>query len=327
MIRCFLVTLALVVAAGCSSLKVDQQFASREVLASCNEACVEVLVNGMIKGTGSFISADGLVVTASHLFDNDEVKVEVISTKYGRLSAKLLRRNRVADVALVKVDVGQVAVPVLKLAEKIPEQGEYVGCFGAALWNPIMLLNGRVANPNDNYCEYAASHGYLRCFFVSAAIPGLASGGPWINSRGELVGVQAGHLLDQGKDAGIAMVGGLNDIKALLKADGSIRTAGIAAWVWPLWTTDKAIIDRYPVGTEGLIVNTIHAQSPFNKAGIKAHELIVACEGVKTVRRIDLLKVVKEKKPSDIVTMDILELDGKIRKVEVKLANTEPGTL
>ncbi len=328
MIRRFLVFSAVAVLAGCSSLKsCDAGFAKKDVLARCNEACVEILSNGQIKGTGAFVSTDGLVLTASHLFINDDVKVEVISRKQGRLQARLLRRSRVADVALVKVDKPGAVFPALPIAQDRPEQGENVGCFGAALWNPIMLLGGKVANPSANYCEYPSSNGYMRCYFVSAAIPGLASGGPWINSQGELIGVQAGHLLDQGKDAGVAMVARLDDINALMKAKGSIHSSGIGAWIWPLWTTDKALVDGFPQGTQGLLVNSLHKNSPLQKAGIKQYELIVSCNGVKTDRRGDLLKLVKAAKPGSTVSLEVMDRDGKARKVEVALADTEPGRL
>ncbi len=294
---------------------------------NARKACVEVIVNKQIKGTGAFISADGLIITASHLFNDDNCQVTILTQEKRYLEAKLIRRHRTADLALVQITNPNTKFPFLPIAKEQSKIGEWVGCFGAALWNPVMLLDGRMANDEINYCEYPSANGYLQCAFTASAIPGLASGGPWINENYELVGVQSGHLLDQGKDAGIALVARLDDINLIIASEKSVNLSDIGAWIWPLWTTDKAIIDKFPNGTKGLLINSLHQGSTLKDAGIKPHELILSCNGTPCHRRSDLLKIVRALKPGTVVTLKIMDQQQKVREVKVPVVGTEPGNL
>ena len=312
---------------GCSTTQQNPRVNLKNIRES-RRAVVEVISNDQIKGTGAFISESGLVLTASHLFVNDTVKVQIIGANNKKYSAKLLRRNRVADLALVQIEaeVGET-FPHYRLAKRMPNSGESVFLYGAALWNPIMLITGQMANPDNNYCEYPSSNGYLQAAFVNASTPGLVSGGPWINLDGEIFGVQTGHLVDKGHDAGICLVGQLLNIEKLLASKGSVHTAGIQAWVWPLWTADKSLIDQFPKGTSGLVVNSFFHKSTLEKAGIKQHELILACDEKPTLRRADLFSIIHTFKPGDVVAFKVMAKDHKVRTVKVKLADLENGTL
>ena len=290
-------------------------------------AVVEVLSNGQIKGTGAFISEGGLVLTASHLFENDTVKVQIIGSDNQKYKAVLLRRHRAADLALVQVETQGKSFPSFSIANEMPLRGESIFLYGAALWNPIMLITGQMANPEDNYCEYPSSNGYMQTAFVNASTPGLVSGGPWVNLDGEIIGVQAGHLLDNGHDAGLSMVGQLSSIKKLLSSKGSVRTADIQAWVWPLWTADKALIDRFPKNISGLIVNSIFTNGVLGKAGVKSHDLILSCNGKPTLRRADLFSIVRSFKPGEVVSLKVMGKDHKTRTIQLKLSDLEDGTL
>ncbi len=314
---------------GCTTIQVEQResWINSTTVSKSRPAVVEILSNGQIRGTGAFISSNGLVLTASHLFVNDSVKVEVVTRNGKHHKAKLLRRHRGADIALVQVINPGQGFPYFPIASEMPALGEHVACFGAALWNPVMLLTGQLANKDDNYCEFTNSNGYVNCAFITASIPGLVSGGPWINSDGEIFGVQSGHLLDNGVDAGISMVAHLKSVKQLLFARRSIRTAGIQAWVWPLWTTDQTIIDSYPRGTNGLLVSRLHTNSTLATSGIRPHELIISCEGRPMVRRVDFLRIIKAKRPGETIRVKVMSKRGTVRSVRFRLADTETGHL
>ncbi len=320
---------SMIICSGCTTIRVEQResWINSTTVTNRRPAVVEILSNGQIRGTGAFISSNGLVLTASHLFKHDRIKVEVVTSNGVHYKAKLLRRHRGADIALVQIINSTREFPYFTLAGSMPALGEHVACFGAALWNPVMLLTGQMANSDDNYCEFPNSNGYVNCSFITASIPGLVSGGPWINSDGEIFGVQSGHLLDNGVDAGISMVAHLKSIKQLLYARKSIRTAGIQAWVWPLWTTDQTIIDSYPRGTNGLLVSRLHSNSTLATSGIRPHELIISCEGREMVRRVDFLRIIKSKRPGETVRVKVMSKRGTVRSVRFRLADTETGHL
>jgi len=317
--------LGLLFLASCSTNQLTS--ATPPQMQSLRAAVVEVLSNGQIKGTGAFISEDGLILTASHLFKDDNVKVEIITADDKRYKATLLRRHRAADLALVKIELNGKSVHAFSLAKEMPKPGETIFLYGAALWNPIMLLTGQMANPDDNYCEYPTSNGYMQTAYVNASTPGLVSGGPWFNQAGEIFGVQGGHLLDQGYDAGISMIGQLSSIQKLIASKHSIHTAGIQAWVWPLWTADKKLVDRFPEGTSGLLVNKLFSNSVLKQAGVKQYEVILSCNGKPTQRKADLLSIKNSFAPGDIVSLEVMSKDHKIRTVKLKLADIESGSL
>ncbi len=293
-----------------------------EAIASAREAAVEVLVDGILKGGGAFVSADGYVITAAHVVGSPEAGVEVITAGDLRLPAVLVAFDKGHDLALLKAEGEKF--PAMEVAGEIPPVGTRIFNLGNALRNRGVVLEGMVALEETVFNELAESHGYIENYYVSAMTPALTSGGVWIDGRGRVVGVQSARLNDGKQASGVAIVAPPEAIAELVKRKKNARTSGIGAWVWEMWTADEGFLKQFPEGMEGLLIATLHEGGPLAKAGLQHHDVILKCDGVKLRRRPDLLRLVRAKGPGERVLLEVMtpNVEG-TREVEVVLSDLE----
>ena len=86
-------------------------------------ACVEVLLDGQLAGSGAIADPTGLVLTAAHLFSKPGSKLEVLSRGLGRLEAKLIALDDGHDLALLALPKRDAAYPALKVSPDAPAAG------------------------------------------------------------------------------------------------------------------------------------------------------------------------------------------------------------
>lgn len=296
-----------------------------DVIRDARKAVVEVLVDGQLKGGGAFVSEDGLVITAAHLFSRPDAVFRVITASDQRLRAELVAFDKGHDVALLRVSGAEgEAHPALKIARNIPPAGSRVFNFGMALRNRGLVLDGTVAQQETVFNELAESNGYIENFFVSAMTPSLTSGGVWINRHGEIAGVQSGRLNDGTLTSGIAMVSPPQAIANLVRTQRTAATPDIGGWVWEVWTTDKAFLESIPEDTEGLVITWMRKDGPLDQAGLKRLDTILACDGEPVRRRVEFVRMIRGMKPGEKVTLTILEQHAdETSKIDVTLESLE----
>ena len=135
--------------------------ATEKIYQRCQAACVEVLVNGRHSGSGWFARADGLVVTAAHLFERRDADVEVVSPGRGRLACSLLAVDRGHDIAVLKTKAPAGDFPVLGFSSAPLRVGDEILQFGAPLFRAGVLQPGRVAQPDTSFEFYPDRKGYV----------------------------------------------------------------------------------------------------------------------------------------------------------------------
>lgn len=145
--------------------------------------------NGSIKaaGTGTFISFDGLILTAAHVVDgSSRLKV---STKDGIVSAKVISIDRKNDIALVKADGAGVPVPVVNSAPV--KLGQKVFTLGF----PNPELQGRNLKMTDgSISSLGGLQDDPRQWQISVPVQTGNSGGPLFDEQGNLIGVVVAKL-------------------------------------------------------------------------------------------------------------------------------------
>jgi serine protease Do len=285
-------------------------------------ATVEILVNGHLNGTGWIADSAGLVMTAGHVVENPDRKFEITSPSLGRKEATFVAVDLGHDLALLRIDPRKEGYPALKLAEKCPAPGASVFVMGAPLYRHGVLAPGTIASSETAF-EYYADR-FNEVTHISAMVPRGMSGGPWLNTAGDVVGVQSGVMSQTNIPIGIAFAGPLGAMRTLLERRKTAATPSLGLIAEELWTQDRKTIDRFPPKTEGLLIKFLQTDGPSMRAGLKESDLIVSADG-KGVRLIaDLLRIVLSKQPGQPLELTILRPDGAGQsKVAVSLGKLE----
>jgi len=274
----------------------------------CEAACVEVLVNGHHSGSGWFARADGLVVTAAHIFERRDGDLEVVSPGRGRLACSLLAVDRGHDIALLKTKAASGDFPVLRIASARLRVGDEILQFGAPLFRAGVLQPGRVARPETLFEFYGSEKVYVEVVHVAAMMQGGTSGGPWLNQAGEVVGLQSGLMSLEAKPVGIAYLAPAAPIRELLKTLCDAATPDAGFWVDQLWEREGEFLKKLPAMTEGLVVSGVRKAGPAAQADIQVGDVVTAAEGRKVARIRELLAIIRGKKPGEQLKLTLLRV-------------------
>jgi serine protease Do len=186
----------------------------REVFRQASPSVVIIHVPGEV-GSGTFIDAKGLVLTASHVVQAaEDIEVEFQSGE--KVSARVLNSEQAADVALLQLtSVPANAVPATLGDSDRMEVGDEVVVIGAPMGVSYTLTHGIISARRKARALYRGfEKGEL--FQTDAAINPGNSGGPLLNLRGEVVGVVSHILTKGGGSEGLGFAVTVNSAKRLL---------------------------------------------------------------------------------------------------------------
>ena len=103
------------------------------------EATVEILVDGRIEGSGSFVSTNGLVITAGHVIKDGTQAIELQSASMGRLKAKLVAVDRGHDLALLSAVSSNECYACLPLAKDHAVTGDFIYIVASPLFRHRLM--------------------------------------------------------------------------------------------------------------------------------------------------------------------------------------------
>jgi len=232
-------------------------------------------------GSGIILTPDGYVLTNHHVVEpGREIHVQLMDER--KFPARVVGRDARTDLALLKVEAADL--PVLPLGDSDKLQ---VGELVLAIGNPfgleqsvslgIVNRKGRAlgsAGPFDDYIQTDAS-----------VNPGN-SGGPLLNMRGEVIGINTAIIPNRR----VAFAIPINLAKVLLP---ELQARGRVAWGFlgvsiQEVTQDLARAIGFPE-TGGALVNQVLSGQPAEAAGIRRGDIIVAFDG-KPVRNVRALQ-------------------------------------
>ena len=252
------------------------------------------------QGSGFFISADGYAVTNNHVVEKAE-SVQVTTDDGKTHNAKVIGTDPRTDLALVKVEDGPF--PYVKLSEKSPRIGDWVLAVG----NPFGLGGTVTAGIVSARGRDIGASAYDDFIQIDAPVNKGNSGGPTFDTDGNVIGVNTAIFSPSGGSVGIAFAipsDTVNTVVAQLKEHGSVTRGWIGVQIQPV-TQD--IADSLGLKkAEGALVSEPQANSPAQKAGIEAGDVITSVDGkaVKDVR--DLAKKIGAMAPRASVKLTVL---------------------
>lgn len=273
-------------------------------------------------GSGFFISADGLALTNNHVVEGVE-KIEVqLASDDRRLKATIVGRDPATDLALIRVEGGPF--PFLPLGDSDALQvGEWVMAVGNPLNMDHTVTVGVVSAKGRslNLSEVTAS--FENFIQTDAAINLGNSGGPLVNLRGEVVGINTA-INAAGQNLGFAVpVNVAKQILPALQSSGRVVRGYLGVMIKNIdEKTQKAF--NLP-NRDGAFVDDLEKEGPAAKAGLKAGDVIVGVNGEKISETRQLISKISSMPPGSKVKIDALR-DGKTRSFTVTLAERKMGS-
>jgi len=297
------------------------QFPKPETLRA---SCVEILVDGQLGGTGWFATTNGTVLTAAHMIGQKPKTnrvFEIRQTDGSRHRAVVEAVDFGHDICRLVPDKPIRSTP-LPFAKRLPKPGQVVHLFGAPMFRHEILMTGHMSRARPAY-EYSDGH-YCRCVFVSGIGPIGTSGGPWVNRKGEVFGLQFAMVTNKGAPQGLCMVAPLDALKELLSADGHAHSASLEAALEETFEQPPTFQKANTYQEPALVLRKLVNDGVSERAGLKDGELLTAMNGTAYETRTAFFTALRKLKPGTQVTLSVRDAKGhKPREVQLPLARLE----
>jgi len=278
-------------------------------------------------GSGFIISPDGYIVTNEHVVHN---AVEIVVTLWGgkQYKAQLVGSDFVTDIALLKIDGKDLPTVVLGNSDDVI-RGEWV----IALGNPFGLFNinsepsvnvGVVSNVNMDFGEQNGRV-YQDMIQTDAQINGGNSGGPLLNSLGEVIGMNTWIISgsrDMSGNIGIGFAIPVNTIKRIVR---DLRDKGrVDREFWTGLEVDElSSMVAFALGLgsrRGVVITDVADNSPAARAGLRPGDVILEVNGKAVATPDQIMSLISEQdlRPGDKLRLKVFR-QGKVFEAEVRL--------
>ena len=267
-------------------------------------------------GSGFIISADGFVMTNAHVVDGaDEVLVTLPDKR--EFKAKLIGADKRTDVAVVKID--STGLPFVRIGDvNRLRVGEWVMAIGSPFGLENTVTAGIVSAKQRDTGDY------LPFIQTDVAVNPGNSGGPLINMRGEVVGINSQIFSRSGGYMGISFAIPIDEamrVSEQLRASGRVTRGRIGVQIAEV---TREVAESIGLGKpQGALVRSVEAGSPAEKAGVEPGDIITRFEGRAIEKASDLPRQVGNTKPGTRSAITVFRR-GQNRDLNITIAELEP---
>ena len=276
-------------------------------------------------GSGFIISQDGLVITNRHVVSDTSASYQVLTNDNKKYNVEKIYRDSLNDLAILKINAtGLKPLKLgdsnnLKLGQLVVAIGTPLGEFTNTVTSGIISGLGRgitAGSPFEGFVEKLDN-----VIQTDAAISPGNSGGPLLNSKGEVIGVNAA-IAESGQNIGFAMP--VNVVKQLIdnfnKNGGSFERPFIGVR-YQMVDRENAILNKV---AEGAYVVEVIEGSPAEKARLQEEDIITEFDGKKVDggRENGLAEMILEKKAGQTVTLKVWR-NGETKTFNLTLESTQ----
>ncbi len=277
-------------------------------------------------GSGVIISADGYIVTNNHVVDGADELTVTLNENSKEYSARIIGADKTTDLALIKIDAKNLPAIVIANSDDV-KVGEWVLAVG----NPLGL-NNTVTQGIVSAKARSMGQGVSSMIQTDAAINQGNSGGALVNTRGELIGINAMIYSQTGSNIGYGFAipttivnKAVEDFKkygSYQRAMIGIQGMDVKNYVDAMKDQDKEVQD---FGTmEGIYIDKVVEDGAAAAAGLQKGDVLTYVDGQKVKQFGELQAIIAQKRPGDKVTIKYLR-DKKEKTATLTLKN-EQGT-
>jgi 2-alkenal reductase len=295
---------------------VEEESATISAVRRVQPAVVTVLNQGSLgfgSGSGVIISKDGYIVTNDHVVEGAR-ELGVIFSDGRQVEAELIGTFELTDLAVIRVDGSVPAVAALGDSDAL-QPGARVIAIGSPLGRfQNSVTTGIVSALNR---QVSTLTGLIQ---MDAPINQGNSGGPLLNSAGQVVGINTLVVRGDMSDAeGLGFAVPSNTVRAVadqLIANGKVERPFLGISFRPVDPNEASELG-VTVG-EGVMVEQIEAGSPVAKAGLQTGDIIVGINGHPIDANTSVLNLMLRFRVGQQVVVDIVR-DGQADTLKVTL--------
>ena len=262
-------------------------------------------------GSGVVVTTQGHVVTNYHVIEGAS-DVQVLSQ--GRyLKTEIVGYDELTDLAVLRV-MEDIELPAVKMGDMSDVR---VGDWAIVIGNPLgkqfadTVTVGVVSALNREL----ESSSIVKMLQTDAAINSGNSGGGLFNTRGELIGIPSLKFSSNGKDdiasiEGIAMAIPVDVVQPIVNSIiqyGKVTRPKLGISVMTIRGSEKPTVGLIPAG---VYVRAVGPESTAERAGIKAHDIIIGMDGERIALHTDLTNRLAARSAGDVITLTIYRIPG-----------------
>ena len=255
-------------------------------------------------GSGFIVSADGYIVTNNHVIEGATAAKVIVAGEKDPIDAVIVGTDATTDIAVLKID--RTNLPFVTLGDSDSLQ---VGELAVAIGNPFGELAGSVTvgviSALDR--EVSINNTKYNLLQTDASINAGNSGGPLVNSYGEVIGVTNAKV-SEGEGIGFAIP--INDVKTVIEdlINKGFVTGRPVLGIGVV-TVDQATADQYgwPVGA---YIRQVDADSSAHKAGLQVGDIITKIDGTDITTTEQVIEIKNSHKVGDTITITVVRNGG-----------------
>ena len=264
-------------------------------------------------GSGFIINEEGYILTNYHVIQGAQ-EISVTLSNDVTTTAQIVNYDENQDVAMIKITDESVEIPAtVELGDSDALQpGEEVIAIGTPLSTELSSTVTKGIISATSRSVAVQSGVTMNLIQTDAAINAGNSGGPLVNTKGEVVGINSSKISGEAVE-GIGFSIPINDIKDKIESlSKPILNLGIS-----VRTIDEALSKQLNM-EQGLYVVEVTEFSSAEKAGLKAGDIIVKADGNR-ITTFDEFKAVKNgKEEGDEISLEVIR-NGQSKTINVKL--------
>ena len=263
-------------------------------------------------GTGFLIDREGYILTNHHVIEGaDRITVRLSDGR--TLRAQPIGSDPDTDIALIKVEsASSLSVAALGNSDTL-RVGEWVLAIG----NPLAYEHTVTVGVVSFIGRKLFDSSFDRYIQTDAAINFGNSGGPLINARGEVIGINSA-ISSRASNIGFAVP--INQARAILpqlREHGRVSRGYVGVALRDIDDDVRASLGLS--SSAGALVQDVTPGSPGARAGLRLYDVIVAVDGAPVTDDDSLIRRVAATRPGTSATLSVVR-DGRVQAVLVKLA-------
>jgi len=272
-------------------------------------------------GSGLIVTADGHILTNAHVVQ-DATDVTVKLKDRREFKAKVVGADRRSDIAVLKIDAS--GLPTVKIGD--PDKIK-VGEWVAAIGSPFGLENSVTSGIVSAKARTLPDSNYVSFIQTDVAVNPGSSGGPLLNLRGEVIGINSQIYSRTGGYMGLSFAIPI-DVAKKVETDlvqyGKVSRGRLGIGIQ---VVDQALAKSFGLDEPaGIIVNSVEPGSPAEKAGVKPGDIVLKFSGKDVGRPNDLPKLVAETRPGTKAELELWR-KGKRKALTVTVGELPDDTV